>query len=185
MGVYVLCDLLYKICEEVNIDDMFIMGSDDDNFITNVRTVFQRCREKNVTLNSKKLMIGKEKVSFVGHEIDSCRINMSQKRIEGAITFTTLRTLKKLQSFLSLINNFKDYLRDHSLIARPVYQLVAAKSGNKTLVWDKHVDAAFEALKTSVHDCQKLHFIDFSLKTILHTDVTDYARGLPLSRTPI
>jgi hypothetical protein len=63
MGVYVLNDLLYKICE-VYIDDMLILGSDDDNFISNVRTVFQRCREKNVSLNAKKLTIGKDKVQF-------------------------------------------------------------------------------------------------------------------------
>jgi len=45
MGVYVLSDLLYKICE-VYIEDMLIIGSGDDNVITNVRSVFQRCREK-------------------------------------------------------------------------------------------------------------------------------------------
>ena len=43
MEVYVLNDLLYKICE-VYIDDMLIMSSNDDNFISNVCAVFQRCR---------------------------------------------------------------------------------------------------------------------------------------------
>ena len=118
MGVYVLSDLLYRICE-VYIDDMLIIGSDDDNFIANVRTVFQRCREKYVTINSKTLMIGKDKIPFVGHEIDSSRIKMSEKRIEGAIAFTTPRTLKELQSFLGLINYFKDHLRDYSLMPVP------------------------------------------------------------------
>ena len=70
MCVYVLNYLLYKICE-VYIDDMLILGSDDDNFISNVRTVFHRCREKNVTLNAMKLTIGKDKVYFVGHDMVS------------------------------------------------------------------------------------------------------------------
>ena len=73
---------------------------------------FSRCHEENVTLNSKKLMIGKDKIPFVGHEIDSSRIKMSQKRIEGAIAFTTPRTLKELQSFLGF--------KDHALIDRPL-----------------------------------------------------------------
>jgi hypothetical protein len=110
MGVYVLNDLLYKICE-VYIDDMLILGRDDDNFISNVRTVFQRCREKNVALNVKKLTIAKDKVQFLGHEIDSCGINMSQKRIEGTIAFAEPSMLKELQSFLGLVNYFKDHLR--------------------------------------------------------------------------
>jgi len=85
--------------------------------------------------------------SSIGHEINSSGINMSQKRIEGAIAFTTSRTLKELQSFLGLINYFKDHLRDHALIARPIYQLVAdaTKSGDKTLVSDELVDVAFKA----------------------------------------
>jgi len=29
----------------------------------------------------------------------------------------------------------------------------------------------------SVHDCQKLYFIDYSLKIILYTDASDYASG--------
>ena len=59
--VYVFNDLMYKCCE-VYIDDMLIFGTDDENFLSNVRKVFQRCREKNVTLNSKKLTIGIDKV---------------------------------------------------------------------------------------------------------------------------
>ena len=122
-------------------------------------------------------MIGKDKVQFVGHEIDLSEINMSQIRIEGETAFTTPRTLKE-QYFLGLINYFKDYILDHSLISRPLYQIVAdvTKSGNKTLVWDEHADTAFEALNTSFHHCQKLYFIDYSLKTILYADA-DYVHG--------
>ena len=100
---------------------LLIMGSDDElnNFITNVGTVFQRCREKNVTLNSKTLMIGKDKVPFVRHEINSSGINMSQKQIEEEIAFTTPQTLKEQQSFLGLINYFKDHIRDHAHMSVP------------------------------------------------------------------
>ena len=105
-------------------------------------------------------MIGKDKVPFVEHEIDSSGINMSQKRIEGAIAFTTPRTLKELQSFLGLINYFKDHIRDHALIARPLYQLVAevTKSGHKNLTWNEQYDAAFAALKNSIRRDTKWEF---------------------------
>ena len=47
-GVHVLNGLIYNICE-VYIDDVLVFGDDDDSFIRNVQTVFQLCREKNVT----------------------------------------------------------------------------------------------------------------------------------------
>jgi hypothetical protein len=52
MGVHILNGLIYNICE-VYIDDMLVFGETDDAFIRNVTTVFQSCREKNVTLNAK------------------------------------------------------------------------------------------------------------------------------------
>ena len=36
---------------------------------------------------------------------------------------------------------------------------------------------AFEKIKHLVNQCQKLYFIDYSLKTILYTDASDYAHG--------
>ena len=51
-GVHILNGLIYNICE-VYIDDMLVFGETDDAFLRNVTTVFQRCREKNVTLNAK------------------------------------------------------------------------------------------------------------------------------------
>ena len=54
MGVYVLNGLIYNICEAY-VDDMLKFGDIDDAFIRNVQMVFQLCREKNVTLNAKKI----------------------------------------------------------------------------------------------------------------------------------
>ena len=64
IGVHVLHDLIYNICE-FHIDDMLIFGTDEDNFMANTRTVFQRCRERNVSLNAKTLIIGFDTMPFV------------------------------------------------------------------------------------------------------------------------
>ena len=61
------------------IDDLLIYGDEDDSFVQNVRT-FQKCREKNVTLNAKKLYLCFDSVQFVRHELDSTGMNMTQKR---------------------------------------------------------------------------------------------------------
>ena len=45
---------------------MLLFGENDDAMIPNVQTVFQRCREKNVTLNAKNIVIGFNTVPYVG-----------------------------------------------------------------------------------------------------------------------
>ena len=57
---------------------MLVFGETDDAFMRNVKTVFQRCREKNATLNAKRNVIGFDTVPFVGHEIRATGINMSK-----------------------------------------------------------------------------------------------------------
>ena len=44
MGFNVLNGLIYNICE-IYINDMLVFGNNDDAFIRNVQTVFQRCRD--------------------------------------------------------------------------------------------------------------------------------------------
>jgi len=92
---------------------------------------------------------------------------MSQKRIEGTIAFAGLCTLKELHSFLGLVNCFKDHLRNHNLVSRPLYQFVAdaTKSNNKSLIWNPTATVSFEKTNHLANRCQKLYFIDYSLKT--------------------
>ena len=119
MGVHVLHGLIYNICE-VYIDDMLIFGTNEDNFLTNTRTVCQRCRERNVTLNAKKLIIGFDTIPFVGHDIDAKGINMSQNELRVRIECKPT-SQKELQLFMGVVIYFKDHLRrDHSVVAIPL-----------------------------------------------------------------
>jgi len=72
-------------------------------------------------------------------------------------------------------------LRDHSAVAKPLYDLVTSttKQKTKSLAWtpDGH---AFEKLKALVNNCPKLYFIDYNLPVILYTDASDYAHGVYL-----
>jgi hypothetical protein len=104
---------------------------------------------------------------------------MSKKRVESAIFFSKPNSLKELQSFLGLVNYFKDHLRDHSAIAKPLYDMVTVTTRNKIelLTWTNEGHLAFEGLKALVNVCPKLYFIDYTLRIILYTDASDYAHG--------
>ena len=108
--------------------------------------VFERYPDKNVTLNAKNLVIRCDTVPFVGHEISATGINMSKKQIESAISFCKPNSLKELQSFLGLVNYFKDHLRDHSSIAKPLYDIVTVtRIKIKHLTWTNERHLAFFA----------------------------------------
>ena len=65
-----------------------------------------------------------------------------------------------MQSFLGLVNYLKDHLRDHSVIAKPLYEMVTVTTRNKIklLTWTNEGHLAFERLKALVNECPKLYF---------------------------
>ena len=114
----------------------------------NARDIFQTCREKGVILSAKKLVIGMERVSFVGHEVDSQGLNMTEPKIASAIAFKTPESMKELMSFLGLVNYFRDHIRNNSTHVHRLHDMVSAvnKKIVKVVTWTSAGKAAFKTL---------------------------------------
>ena len=120
----------------------------------------------NVTLNPKKVHLGLQTISFVGHEIDSEGINMSQKRVESTIDVIRPTNLKELYSFIGLVNYFHDHILHHATVAKPLTQMVsvANQSKTKSILWTDAGVHAFQVLKNLVNVCPKLYYIDTKVR---------------------
>ena len=92
--------------------------------------------------------------------------------------YRTYILLKEFQSFMRVVNNFKDQSCDHSAVAKPLYDTVASTTKQKkSLAWTLDGHIAFEKLKALVNNCPKLYFIDYNLPVIPYNDASDYAHG--------
>jgi len=80
---------------------------------------------KNGNIERKKIFLGFDTVPFVGRELDSTDINMSQKRIQSTINFAKPVTLTELYSFLGLVNYFRDHIPQHSSVALSLHSMVS------------------------------------------------------------
>ena len=77
---------------------------------------------------------------------------------------------------MGVVNYFKDHLRDHSAVAKPLfYDMIASatKQKIKSLAWTPDGHIAFEKQKALVNHYPKLDFIDYTLPVILYTDTSD------------
>jgi hypothetical protein len=119
MGKTVLQELLGLICE-LYIDDIFFWGMDEDDYLRNLRTLFQRLRERLIKVHPDKCELGKERLKFLGHVIDASGISMSDAKINKVLDFPLPKTVKELRSFVGLCNYFSEHIRDSSLLLRPL-----------------------------------------------------------------
>jgi hypothetical protein len=184
MSEEVLPGLIYHACEDY-IDDLLVTGSDEQEYLNNLQMVFERLQEKNVTLNPQKVKLGLNQVEFVGHEINQIGLNMTRKRIENTVNLKKPTNLKELYSFLGVANYFRDHIRNHSILARPMQQMVtkAVQNKSKHIEWNDEGNNSFVQLKSAINNCPLLYYMDYNLPITLCTDASNYAIGAYLFQT--
>jgi Reverse transcriptase (RNA-dependent DNA polymerase) len=119
----VLAGLLYFICE-VYIDDVNVYTKDNDEFISRLREVFQRFRHHKVYLKTSKCYLGYSELNYLGKVISSEGLQMSQDRVKQVVDFPTPQLSKQLKSFLGITNYFRDHVRNHSVVVKPLHSLL-------------------------------------------------------------
>ena len=75
----VLCGLIYKICE-LYLDDIIVHGRTEEEFLANLRQVFERLRKHRILLSPGKCRLGLSKVEYVGHVIDENGLSFSTEK---------------------------------------------------------------------------------------------------------
>ena len=168
MAKTVLDDLLGWICE-LYIDDVFVWGQTEEEFLTSLRKLFVRLREKHITVNPDKCELGVPKLEFVGHVIDEHGISMSDTKIRKVLDFPEPEILRELRGYVGLCNYFSDHIRDSSVIMRPLHKCIARHAASATskrraaltkISWEPEELEAFHKIKTAMENCTKLFFVD-------------------------
>jgi hypothetical protein len=174
----VLTNLLYHLCE-IYIDDLLMLAKTDKEMVEVVRVILQRLREKGILLNPRKVRLGAPSTVFVGHLLDGTGISMTQERIDNTVNIKEPGNVKELQSFLGVANYFRDHIRNHSSVVRPLKDMVTAATRlkSKYIQWTDSSKDAFVTLKRMINACPKLYLIDNASRIVLCTDASDYAFG--------
>ena len=94
---------------ELYVDDIIVYGTSEDEYVDNLRQVFDRLTKHNVTLNPAQCRFGMEEVEYVGHTINSEGMSFSEEKPWQVQEFPLLPTLHRgMKQFLGLANYFRD-----------------------------------------------------------------------------
>ena len=123
MSNKVLSDLVYRICE-IYIDDVLIHGSNPDEFLINLRKVFERLREFRVAANPKKTKLGFREVEYVGHLVSDTGISFTTEKRLKVLNFLRPTTQKALLQFIGLANYFRDHVPHMTEMVTPLWDTI-------------------------------------------------------------
>ena len=176
LATVVLAGLIYVICE-LYIDDIIIHGATFQEFLSNFETVLKRFKKYNITLNPKKCKLGYTSLEYVGHVINEHGLSMSKQKRNVVKQWHKPVTMHDLRSFLGLANYFRDHIRNHSMIVRPLQDMIVSYDKNKRLIWSTEGEQAFELIKERIDECPSLFFMNNDYPVFLHTDASKYGIG--------
>ena len=80
--------------------------------------------------------------------------------MRSVLEFPVPTISKQLKSFLGLTNYFRDFVRNHSSIVKPLNSLLSNYNRTKKIDWTKESLDAFELIKASVAKCTVMLIID-------------------------
>ena len=169
-----------QIFAELYLDDLLVYASTEEECITNLRKIFQRCKDFNLTLHPDKCKFGLSEVEYVGHKLDHEGVHFTRDRLDSVFNFKQPTTLGELKSFLGFAGYFQEHVHHFQQLAKPLHLALTnydKKKKSQKIKWTDELRAGYEALITAVHECPKLHFLDDHSPIFLHTDASDYGIG--------
>jgi hypothetical protein len=161
------------------IDDTVVHGRDFETKLRNLRLVFERFRDANVTLNVKKCEFCKTEVDFCGYNVSNRGLKATERLTEKIRNAVVPVTKTHVRAFLSLTSFYRRFVKNYAHIAAPLNDLVK-KGASENVVWTETCERAFQLLKNKLITAPVLKFPDFRKMFILDCDASLYAAGVVL-----
>ena len=173
-----LGDLLFTDCLAY-IDDILVYARDAQEMLVKLRRVFERLSAAGLKVKPQKCHFGVFKVDFLGHNVSSEGTRPLQSKLTKIMSQARPNNVTELRSFLGLTNYYRDYVRNYSQLASPLYDLL-----RKAVPWEWRVEHATALcdLQNAFDTATLLGHPTENDVFVLDTDASDTGMGGVLSQ---
>ena len=156
-------------------DDMVIFGVDQQDHDANLINLLNVCQKEGLVLNSKKLELRRERVTFFGAEYSTQGMHPDPKKVQGITEMTAPKDKQQLQSFLGMVNYMGTFIPNLSHHTEP---LRAMLKKDNMFHWEDQQTRSFQQVKTLIAKANTtpLRYYDRNLPVIVQADAS--LRGL-------
>ena len=128
-------------------NDMAIFGVDQQDHDANLINLLNVCQKEGLVLNSKKLELQRERVTFFGAEDSTQGMHPDPKKVQGITEMTAPTDKQQLQSFLGMVNYMGTFIPNLSHHTEPLWAML--KKDN-VFHWEEQQTRSFQQVKTLI-----------------------------------
>ena len=164
----------------VYLDDILVIGKTFREHLEILDRVLACLKEHGLKINPHKCQLFKDSVKFLGHLVSANGLSPLPENIEAIVNFKPPRSIKSVQRFLGMINFYRRFIPDCSVIARPLSSLLSSKR----LLWTDECQKSFDTLKSLLVTPPVLSFPNFESPEplCLYTDASQFGAGAYLAQ---
>ena len=104
-------------------DDIPTMGKDFDDFVANLKDMFNRVRQVGLKLKPEKCRFGDREYKLLGHIVSGNGIRADPDKIETLNRLARPKNLRQLRSIMGLFNYLGRYIPKYAELAAPLFEL--------------------------------------------------------------
>ena len=142
--------MLHKYLDDfvvVFIDDILIYSKTEEDHSRHLRIVLETLRKHKFYAKLKKCEFWISEVGFLGHVINQDGIAVDRGKIASVVDWERPTSVKEVRSFLGLAGYYRRFVKDFSLIAKPMTMLT--HKGVK-YEWTDECEQSFQTLKNKL-----------------------------------
>lgn len=158
----------------VYFDDILVIAADEKQAYDRLKRVLKLASEYGLNIKWSKCQFLHREIEFLGYVVGNGKVQPAESKIRAIWNFPHPKNIHVLQSYLGLTGFVRKYIKNYSLIAKPLTDLT--KKIAKFVFGPQQV-AAFDQLKEAMTKKPVLAIYKFGAETELHTDASKYALG--------
>ena len=163
-------EALSGISGVVNVsDDILVYGKTQGQHDDNLRSCFQRLREKGLTLNKEKCVYNKTSLDFLGYTFTKDGMEVDRKKIAAVVKLPNPTNQTEVRSLLGMTNFFSRFVPHYATITEPLRQLTHKDCKWK---WSSEHDKAFDQLREALSKAPTLAYFDETKDTSIYVDAS-------------
>lgn len=160
-------------------DDILVFGKSHEEHDQNLRAVFQRLREKGLTLNKSKCEYSKDKLEFFGYVFSKDGISPDPKKVEEVVNLSTPSTASEVRSLLGMTNYCSRFIPDYATKTEPLRKLTHK---DQPWHWTTEHDHAVSQLKEALSSAPVTAYFDPEKETEISVDASPVGLAAILSQ---